>query len=138
MNVLPIILLLYQQNGLMEEEMSSYTSDDLSDDWEFKIVRATMPVFNKPEILQQLINEESRAGWTMLEKFDVSRIRFKRRRQEHERDEHIISAGIDPYRTTFGHLPNLTKIVQMVILTLAIIIICASTVGFMIGLTALW
>jgi hypothetical protein len=43
--------------------------------------------------------EEAKAGWEMVEKFDNCRIRFKRRVERRSSDSQI---GIDPYRTNVG------------------------------------
>lgn len=84
-----------------EEEMTTYGSDDLSRDWEFKIVRANLPVFGKPEHFNRLLEEEARAGWSLVEKFDNSRIRFKRPRAARTNDS-TLPPGIDPYRVRYG------------------------------------
>jgi hypothetical protein len=81
-----------------EEESMTYSKDDM-DGWEFKIMRSATGAFRKPEVIQQLCREESRAGWEMLEKFDNSRIRFKRRIDRRASDQ---SLGFDPYRTNYG------------------------------------
>ena len=84
-----------------EEDMAQYTQDDLEGDWEFKIVRSDSAAFRKPEVLNKLIEEEAQAGWTMLEKFDDSRVRFKRPRSARARDT-FRPEGVDPYRTRYG------------------------------------
>jgi hypothetical protein len=84
-----------------EEDMARYTQEDLSDDWEFKIVRSESGAFRKPEVLRKLIEEEARAGWVMLEKFDDRRVRFKRPRSARTRDA-LLPPGVDPYRTRYG------------------------------------
>lgn len=84
-----------------EEGMSQYSSQDLDGDWEFKIVRASSPVFRKPEALRKLLEEEAMAGWTMVEKFDDSRIRFKRSHSARARDV-FLPDGVDPYRSLYG------------------------------------
>lgn len=61
-----------------EEEITRYTEEDLKEGWEFKIVRSNTGAFHSPVTLRKLIEEETQAGWTMLEKFDDSRVRFKR------------------------------------------------------------
>ncbi len=81
--------------------MTAYTQDDLSSDWEFKIVRSDSGAFRKPEVLEELIEEEAQAGWVMLEKFDDSRVRFKRPRSARARDAYLPD-GVDPYRTQSG------------------------------------
>ena len=84
-----------------EEDMAKYTQDELGNDWEFKIVRSESGAFRKPEVLRKLIEEEARAGWVMLEKFDDSRIRFKRSRSARNRDA-LLPPGVDPYHTRYG------------------------------------
>src|SRR6476646_1625810 len=82
-----------------EERLSAYSPDDLAKGWEFKIVRANTAAFRKPEVMQQVCDEEARSGWELVEKFDDSRLRFKRPIAA----RNIPSpAGLDPYRTTYG------------------------------------
>jgi hypothetical protein len=84
-----------------EEDMARYTQDALNNDWEFKIVRSESGAFRKPEVLRKLVEEEARAGWVMLEKFDDRRVRFKRARSARTRDA-LLLPGVDPYRTRYG------------------------------------
>ena len=95
-----------------EEEMTTYGSHDLAQDWEFKIVRANTGVFRNPATLERLLEEEAQAGWTMVEKFDNSRIRFKRLRQARTQDANR-STGIDPYRVHYGMSPALFVLVTV-------------------------
>jgi hypothetical protein len=91
-----------EQQRLMreeEEEMTPYSSDELAHDWEFKIVRSAMAGFRKPAFLQQVLDEEARAGWVLVEKFDNCRIRLKRPSKARERDGKL---DFDPYRTHTG------------------------------------
>ena len=81
--------------------MTQYTQDDLQKEYEFKIVRSGAAAFRKPETLKELVEEESRAGWVMLEKFDDGRVRFKRPRSARARDA-FLPEGVDPYRTRYG------------------------------------
>ncbi|MEW5796387.1 MAG: hypothetical protein AB1772_08485 [Candidatus Zixiibacteriota bacterium] len=81
-----------------EEEMTRYNSGDLSG-WEFKIVRSATGRFSSREAVQSLCAEEARAGWELLEKFDNSRIRFKRRIERRAQDQTL---AVDPYRTHVG------------------------------------
>jgi hypothetical protein len=85
-----------------EEEMTPYKSDDLAG-WEFKIVRSATGKFNQASVVRKLCEEESRAGWEMLEKFDEYRIRFKRK-TEHRGNDHYLE--VDPYRTQIGIGPG--------------------------------
>ena len=84
-----------------EEEMTQYTQDDLTNDWEFKIVRSESAAFRRPEALNKLVDEEAQAGWTMLEKLDDRRVRFKRPRSDRAKDAYLPD-GVDPYRTRYG------------------------------------
>ena len=79
-----------------EEKMTNYRSDDL-DKWEFKIVRSGIGKFKKPEAVRALCAQEAKAGWEMLEKFDNSRIRFKRRVEKRSQDQYLEG---DAYRTS--------------------------------------
>ena len=84
-----------------EEEMTKYTRDELDNDWEFKIVRSVTGKFKKREMVEQVRAEEAMAGWVMVEKFDDSRIRFKRQTKAQQNDISL-PPGFDPYRTTYG------------------------------------
>ncbi len=81
-----------------EESLTTYNSDDL-DGWEFKIVRSATGAFKKRDVVEKLCQEEARAGWEMVEKFDNSRIRFKRRTDRRAQDSHL---EFDPYRISYG------------------------------------
>jgi hypothetical protein len=87
-----------------EEGMTTYSADDLDGDWEFKIVRGNMNAFRKSSTLNRLLQEEAQAGWTMVEKFDDQRIRFKRPRQARLNDA-TLPPGVDPYRVNYGMSP---------------------------------
>src|SRR5678816_1729729 len=50
-----------------EEEMTDYTRDDLEKGYEFKIVRSATGAFKKPQTLRLVVEQEARAGWTLLE-----------------------------------------------------------------------
>ena len=102
-----------------EEEMTKYTSEDLEQNWEFKIVRAYYPVFRKPEVFQSLLEEEALAGWELVEKLDDRRIRFKRRREARRKDA-TLPTGIDPYRTQYGTNTNTIGIIIGIISALLV------------------
>ena len=67
--------------------------------WEFKILRANLPAFRDPLVLKRACEEEAPAGWTMFEKLDDSRIRFRRLTSAKAGDAGL---SIDPYRSQFG------------------------------------
>lgn len=68
---------------------------------EYKIVRASSDIFRDYGVFQQLCEEESRAGWSLLEKLDDRRVRFKRPvelRKTIDPEE----LPFDPYRSHYG------------------------------------
>jgi hypothetical protein len=107
--------------------MARYTQEDLNNDWEFKIVRSESGAFRKPEVLRKLIEEEARAGWVMLEKFDDSRIRFKRSRSARTRDA-LLPPGSDPYRTQYGI--SSTRIGLLVVALMMLALLALGALGF--------
>jgi hypothetical protein len=114
-----------QQRRLNEEEeaLTPYSRNDLAQDWEFKIVRSAMAGFRKPEFLRQVLDDEARAGWVLVEKFDNSRLRLKRPATARERDGKL---DFDPYRTDVGLTQNFAALatvgVLFAILTFAIVL----------------
>jgi len=86
------------RNREEEEDLTKYNSDDL-DGWEFKIVRSGSNRFANRRAVQQLCDEEAKAGWELVEKFDDYRIRFKRRVDQRHNDQFL---NTDPYRTQVG------------------------------------
>jgi hypothetical protein len=103
-HMVPILAAAAKRRRDEEQEevaMTRYSTEELNDDWEFKIVRSLSPVFHKPGKLQALIEQEARAGWVMLEKLDNQRIRFKRPRQTRVQDAYL-PPGVDPYSTQYG------------------------------------
>jgi hypothetical protein len=102
-----------QQDRIEEEEMTHYSVDDLENDWEFKIVRSERGAFRRPAVFQQLLQEESVAGWELVEKLDDRRVRFKRRKDSRRRDAGLPS-GIDPYRSQFDAGASRTLVLVLV------------------------
>lgn len=85
-----------------EETMTGYTHADLTEGWEFKILRSSTGQFRRPDRLRQALEEEARAGWALVEKFDNQRVRLKRPASARAGDGGLEERGIDPYRTTYG------------------------------------
>lgn len=116
------------QLQLEEERMTPYTPEDLSQNWEFKIVRSPRSAFGKSEELDRLREEEARSGWVMVEKFDNARVRFKRRTGAHARAD---EEGVDPYRTVYendekGASSGLSKRTLLIcFLILALLFVCS-------------
>lgn len=96
--------------------------------WEFKILRSAQDSFRDPSALKQVLEEESMAGWILLEKLDDRRLRFKRpiAMREVIRGELL---PIDPYRTTYGQNSPWTK--KIAIATIAVLVLLLpSYLGF--------
>ncbi len=81
-----------------EEKLTKYNNNDL-EGWEFKIVRAHTRKFKNDQAVRDICDEEVQAGWELVEKFDDYRLRFKRRTENRNRDQHL---QIDAYRTHIG------------------------------------
>jgi len=81
-----------------EEEMTTYQPSDL-EGREFKILRANTRRFRDAHALRAVLEEEARAGWELVEKFDDRRLRLKRRVEWREKDAQL---GQDPYRSRVG------------------------------------
>jgi hypothetical protein len=88
-----------QRQEHAEEEMTSYAPRELADDWEFKILRSISGEFRRPQRLAEILDQESRAGWMLVEKFDDRRIRLKRRSTASKDDRNL---DFDPYRSYVG------------------------------------
>ena len=82
-----------------EEQLTGYAASDLSEGWEFKILRSATGAFKKPEVFRRVLEEEGRAGWVMVEKFDSQRVRLKRPAAAKAGDAVF---EFDPYRTAVG------------------------------------
>jgi hypothetical protein len=100
-----------------EEKMTPYSARDLAEDWEFKIIRLLTAKYRDPARLQAILEEEARAGWTLVEKFDGSRVRLKRPASARSRDATL---PFDARRTTFGPGPGY-MIVSIFLCALALI-----------------
>ena len=85
--------------------MTHDAAESTASDCEFKIVRANTAAFRNPRTLAGLLEQEAQAGWTMVEKFDDMRVRFRRPRQARF-DDARLPPGVDPYRTHYGMSPN--------------------------------
>lgn len=66
---------------------------------EFKTVQAQTPLFADTKKMQEVLTEEAKAGWDLLEKEDNYRIKLQRDTSNRDGDKNL---DIDPYRTTVG------------------------------------
>jgi len=109
-----------------EERMTAYSNEDL-DGWEFKIVRSAFGRFRNYPAVKRLCEEEAKAGWEMVEKFDNYRIRFKRRIERRADDMHLTG---DPYRTQAGVGEGMIAVVVIGTIVIAIGIVLFLTTIF--------
>lgn len=109
-----------------EEEMTAYGKDDLDGGWEFKILRSATGRFRDPLFLKAALEEEARAGWTVLEKFDDTRIRLKRPASARAGDA---KAVIDPYRTWVGIKPGALAALIIAGVVLFVLLIMGTIIG---------
>lgn len=66
---------------------------------EFKTVQAQTPLFADTKKMQEILAEEAKAGWDLLEKEDNYRIKLQRSVDNRSNDGNL---SIDPYRSTVG------------------------------------
>jgi len=85
-----------RQRQWEEEEMMS---QEYSEESEYKILRSATAAFRNPNHLRNALEEEARAGWMLLEKFDDQRLRLKRPISARKLDAELT---FDPYRTYYG------------------------------------
>ena len=95
-----------------EEEMTPYSPKDLAEDWEFKILRSVTNKFRDPVSLHSALQEEARAGWILVEKFDDTRVRLKRPASARAKDA---SVSFDPYRTWVGMSQTRYAVIVLVV-----------------------
>jgi hypothetical protein len=102
--------------------MTPYRPEDLAENWEFKILRAPTGIFRNPETLRAILEEEARGGWILVEKFDDTRIRLKRRPSAKKTLDEIPD-GYDPYRSTVGTAGSAIVVMALVGLGLALVLL---------------
>lgn len=85
--------------NMEEEQLSPYSDKELADGWEFKILRSASGIFAEQERMREILDEEARAGWVLVEKFDSHRLRLKRSPEEGKHDRH---QNFDVWRTQIG------------------------------------
>lgn len=79
--------------------MTSYSNDDPLTNWEFKIIRSGTGSFGQSDKLRKVLEEEAKAGWELVEKFDNNRVRLRRPVTARKDD---VALNFDPYRTWIG------------------------------------
>ncbi len=72
---------------------------------EYKTVQAQTPLFADTDKMREILAEEAKAGWDLLEKEDNYRIKLQRDIENRSNDGNL---DIDPYRSTVGVSSMLT------------------------------
>ncbi len=106
-----------------EEALAQYTPEDLAGGWEFKFLRSARSEFGHPDRLRAYLDEEAKAGWTLLEKFDNGRLRLKRPIAARANDGAL---GFDAYRTAVG--------TSELKLALIVVVSMLAVIGLVIGI----
>lgn len=66
---------------------------------EYKVVQSQTPLFSNTAKMQEILAEEAKAGWQLLEKEDNYRIKLQRNISHRANDANLTT---DPYRSTVG------------------------------------
>lgn len=82
-------------------EQPMYFTEPPIPEWEYKIVRSHYDLFKNSQNFMRLCEEESQAGWILLEKLDDRRVRFKRNVEMRDRID-VNQLSFDPYRCHYG------------------------------------
>jgi len=111
----------------MEEELLTlYTDKALTNGWEFKILRSASGVFENPERTREILEEEARAGWILVEKFDRHRLRLKRSPEAGKDDRHL---NFDAWRTQIGASQAKHEVKIALLVTVAVLAVLGLAAG---------
>ena len=66
---------------------------------EYKIIQSQTPLFSDTAKMHEVLDEEARAGWQLLEKEDNFRLKLQRNISHRSNDKNL---EIDAYRSTVG------------------------------------
>ena len=66
---------------------------------EYKVIQAQTPLFSDTQKMHEVLDQEAKAGWRLLEKEDNYKIRLQRDVSNRENDKNL---DIDAYRSTVG------------------------------------
>ena len=84
---------------------------------EYKVVQAQTPLFSDTAKMHEILDQEARAGWQLLEKEDNYRIKLQRNISHRENDKNL---DFDAYRSNVGVSSVVTYGVTAVV-TIAIV-----------------
>lgn len=66
---------------------------------EYKVIQAQTPLFSDTAKMHEVLKQEARAGWQLLEKEDNYRIKLQRNISHRDNDKNL---DFDAYRSTVG------------------------------------
>ena len=66
---------------------------------EYKVIQAQTPLFSDTAKMHEVLEQEARAGWQLLEKEDNYRIKLQRNISHRDNDKNL---DFDAYRSTVG------------------------------------
>lgn len=92
---------------------------------EYKILQATTPMFARRDKLDAVMEEEARAGWRLVEKFDNYKLRLQREISARENDKDL---DFDAYRTQVG-VSNFITYSAATLATVAVVYLIFFAVG---------
>ncbi|MEX0618749.1 MAG: hypothetical protein WDZ76_11165 [Pseudohongiellaceae bacterium] len=92
---------------------------------EYKILQSNTPMFAKPDKFREILEEEARAGWQLIEKLDNYKLRLQRETSHRANDQNL---GFDPYRSQVGVSSTVTYTLTAVV-TIAIVYIIFRALG---------
>ena len=92
---------------------------------EYKTIQSTTPLFADTKKMQAVLEEEAKAGWRLVEKFDNYKLRLQRDISARANDA---SAGFDVYRTQVG-VSNAITYTIATIATLGVVYLIFVSVG---------
>lgn len=84
---------------------------------EYKVIQSQTPLFADTAKMQEVLSEEAKAGWRLLEKEDNYKIRVQRDISHRANDA---SLGMDAYRTTVG-VSSMVTYGATALLTIAVV-----------------
>ncbi|MDP1930572.1 MAG: hypothetical protein Q8L60_03840 [Gammaproteobacteria bacterium] len=84
---------------------------------EYKVVQSTTPLFATSKKIEEIMAEESKAGWQLVEKFDNYKMRLQRDISHRANDKNL---GFDAYRSQVG-VNNIIVYGITTVVTLAVV-----------------
>jgi hypothetical protein len=98
-----------------QEEALDRLQQEYGPDWEFKVMDGIGLIFARREKIQEIVDQEARAGWELVTRLDEGEIVLRRPISARAQDP-LLSPDVDPYRTEVGQ----ATLVKVVVVTLVL------------------